>query len=188
MLEDFGLAYGVALVAELGDKSQLAAASFGARHRVGPVLLGFALGAAAALGLGVLLGAAVGDLLPERARATVAGALFLVFAAWSLRSEDDDEEAVVAVRAGVVFAGVAFAVFLAEMGDKTQFATAALAARQSPLWTWAGATLGEVTASGAAILIGAWLGPRLPARALRLGGAVVFAAVGAALLADGLLS
>lgn len=187
-MEEFWLAYGVALVAELGDKSQLAAASFGARHRVLPVLLGFTLGAAAALGLGVLLGAAVGDLLPEHVRPIMAGALFLIFAAWSLRSQDDDEESAAAVRSGVVLVGVALAVFLAETGDKTQFATAALAARQSPLWTWLGATAGEVTASGAAILIGAWLGPRMPARVLRLGGAVVFAAVGVALLADGLRS
>lgn len=187
-MEHFWLAYGVALVAELGDKSQLAAASFGARHRMLPVLLGFALGAAAALGVGVLFGAAVGDLLPDTVRSMVAGALFLGFALWSLRSHDDDEEAAGAVRARVVFVGVAFAVFLAEMGDKTQFATAALAARQPALPTWLGATLGEVTASGAAILIGAWLGPRMPERVLRVGGAVVFAVVGVALVAEGLLS
>ncbi|HWH32245.1 MAG TPA: TMEM165/GDT1 family protein [Egibacteraceae bacterium] len=186
-MEDFALAYGVALVAELGDKSQLAAASFGARHRVLPVLLGFTLGAAAALGLGVLLGAAVGELLAPEARSVVAGTLFLAFAAWSLRSDDRDEQASAAVRARVVFAGVALAVFVAEMGDKTQFATAALAARQAALPTWLGATLGEVTASGAAILVGAWLGPRMPERALRIGGAVVFAAVGIAMLADGLV-
>lgn len=185
-MEQFWLACGVALIAELGDKSQLAAASFGARHRLAPVLLGFTLGAAAALGLGVLLGAAVGDLLPQAVRSVVAGALFLVFALWSLRSHDEDAESAAAVRSGVVFAGVAFAVFLAEMGDKTQFATAALAARQSPLWTWLGATLGEVAASGAAILVGAWLGPRMPERALRLGGAAVFALVGVWLVADGL--
>lgn len=185
-MEEFWLTYGVALVAELGDKSQLAAASFGARHRVLPVLLGFTLGAAAALGLGVALGAAVGDLLPQGVRSVVAGALFLAFAAWSLRSEDTDEESARAVRARVVFAGVALAVFAAEMGDKTQFATAALAARQSALPTWLGATAGEVTASGAAILIGSWLGPRMPERALRVGGAAVFAAVGVAMLWGGL--
>jgi putative Ca2+/H+ antiporter (TMEM165/GDT1 family) len=116
----------------------------------------------------------------------VAGGLFLVFALWSLRAHDEDAESAAAVRSGVVFVGVAFAVFLAEMGDKTQFATAALAARQSPLWTWLGATLGEVAASGAAILVGAWLGPRMPARMLRLGGAAVFALVGVWLVADGL--
>jgi len=185
-MEEFWLACGVALIAELGDKSQLAAASFGARHRLAPVLLGFTLGAAAALGLGVLLGAAVGDLLPHAVRSVVAGALFLVFALWSLRSHDEDAESAAAVRTGVVLVGVAFAVFLAEMGDKTQFATAALAARQSPLSTWLGATLGEVLASGAAILVGAWLGPRMPERILRLGGAVVFALVGVWLLVDGL--
>lgn len=185
-MDEFVLAYGVALVAELGDKSQLAAASFGARHRLAPVLAGFTLGAAAALGLGVLLGAAVGDLLPAQARSVVAGALFVAFALWSLRDHDEDAESAAAVRGGVVLVGVAFAVFLAEMGDKTQFATAALAARQSPLWTWLGATAGEVTASGAAILVGAWLGPRMPERILRLGGAAVFAVVGVLLLAEGL--
>jgi Ca2+/H+ antiporter, TMEM165/GDT1 family len=80
---------------------------------------------------------------------------------------------------------IAFAVvFLAELGDKTMPVTAALAARDSPVATWFGATLG-ITASGAlAVFVGRALGDRLPRRATRIGASVLFALFGVLLLVE----
>lgn len=183
---DFFLAFGVALLAELGDKSQLAAVAFGARHRFLPVLTGFAIGSLVTLGLAVLLGAWLGELLPADVRSYIAGGLFTVFAVWTLLSHDEDEPEVRAVQTGLLVVGVAVAVVMAELGDKTMFATAALASRQSAVPTWLGASAGMITASTVAMGIGAFLGPRLPQRMLRRGGAAVFAAVAVGLVVSGL--
>lgn len=181
------LALGVIFVAELGDKSQIAALSFAARYPLLPVLAGFTLAVMAVQGVASLAGVAVGGLLPPDVRSLAAGLLFLGFAAWTLRGDHDEDEAVATRTTGAILLGVFAAVFLAELGDKTMLATAVLAAEHGALTAWAGATLGTLLASGAAMLLGRWLGGRLPARGIRLGAAALFAAVGLALIADGLL-
>jgi Ca2+/H+ antiporter, TMEM165/GDT1 family len=83
-----------------------------------------------------------------------------------------------------VFFSIVGAMVLAELGDKTMLATATLAARDSPVATWFGATLG-ITASGAlAVFVGRVLGDRLPRRATRIGASVLFAVFGVLLLVD----
>ncbi len=74
-------------------------------------------------------------------------------------------------------------VFVAELGDKTMLATAALAAHEPPLPTWLGGTAGFVLADALAIGLGTTLFRRLPVRAVRLGTAALFAALGLVLLA-----
>ena len=73
-------------------------------------------------------------------------------------------------------------VFLAELGDKTQLATLALATTNGILPTWIGATIGEVAADALAVLVGARLGTRLPERLLRHASAAAFALFGVLLL------
>jgi putative Ca2+/H+ antiporter (TMEM165/GDT1 family) len=74
--------------------------------------------------------------------------------------------------------------FVAELGDKTMLATATLAARGNPALVWIGATAGIVVAGGLGIAGGRGLGSRLPARALRLTSAALFAAFGVIVLAS----
>jgi putative Ca2+/H+ antiporter (TMEM165/GDT1 family) len=181
------LVLGVIFVAELGDKSQIAALSFAARYPLLPVLVGFTLAVMAVQGVAALAGAAVGGLLPPDIRSLVAGLLFLGFAAWTLRGEDEEDEQASSRTSGAILLGVFTAVFLAELGDKTMLATTVLAAEHGALVAWLGATLGTLLASGAAMLLGRWLGGRLPARTLRLGAAALFAVVGLALVWDALL-
>lgn len=175
-------ALALVFVAELGDKTQLAALGFGARHRLGPVLVGVTLGYAASTLVSVLLGGLLGAALPTRPLAIAGGLLFLGFAIRALLAGPDDDERAARVRAGNVVASVAVAMFVAELGDKTMLTTAALAAQGRPALVWVGATAG-ITASGmVAVVVGRATGARLPEQAIRWGSAVLFAGFGVALL------
>jgi putative Ca2+/H+ antiporter (TMEM165/GDT1 family) len=83
-----------------------------------------------------------------------------------------------------VAAAIAF--FLAELGDKTMLASMTLAARNGILGTWIGATAGMVGADAIAVLVGATLGRRLPARAIRILAATLFLLFGVLLIVEGL--
>ena len=178
-------ALGIVFLAELGDKTQLVALGFGARHRLGPVLAGVALAYAATNLLSVVVGGLLGAALPTRALGLGGGVLFIGFALWSLRPEDDDEDAEVeaAGRRGRVVLSVALAMFVAELGDKTMLATATLAAQGNPVLVWIGATIGIILSGSVGVFVGRATGARLPERTIRIGSAALFAAFGIALIA-----
>ena len=195
-MESLLAALGLVFVAELGDKTQLVALGFGARHRLRPVLFGVAIAYAASNLLSVVVGGLLGVALPVRAIGIVGGLLFLGFAVWTLRDAeaggpgeedaiDGQGPALVAGRSIVV--SVAAAMFLAELGDKTMLATATLAAQGSPLHTWVGATVGIILSGTLGVLVGRVFGARLPERVTRLGSAALFALFGAVLLVANLV-
>jgi Ca2+/H+ antiporter, TMEM165/GDT1 family len=181
---------GLVFVAELGDKTQLVALGFGARHRLGPVLLGVAIAYAISNLLSVVVGGLLGVALPMRAVALVGGLLFLGFAAWTLRDPDagsgeradGDGDGRMAIDHRSIVLSVAGAMFVAELGDKTMLATATLAAQGSPLHTWVGATVGIILSGVLGVLLGRVFGARLPERVTRFGSAALFAVFGAVLL------
>lgn len=176
-------ALGVVFLAELGDKTQLVALGFGARHRLGPVLVGVALAYAATNLLSVVVGGLLGAALPTRALGLGGGIVFIGFALWSLRAEDDDDdETVGAPDRGRVVVSVAAAMFVAALGDKTMLATATLAAQGNPVLVWVGATVGIILSGSVGVLIGRATGARLPERTIRLGSAALFAVFGVALI------
>jgi putative Ca2+/H+ antiporter (TMEM165/GDT1 family) len=181
---------GLVFVAELGDKTQLVALGFGARHRVGPVLVGVAIAYAVSNLLSVVVGGLLGVALPVRAIGLIGGVLFLGFAAWTLRewgadtgddAVPDGQEGPAVDRRSIVLS-VAAAMFVAELGDKTMLATATLAAQGSPVHTWVGATVGIILSGALGVLLGRVFGARLPERVTRLGSAALFALFGAVLL------
>ncbi len=180
--------FGVIFVAELPDKTALAALVLATRHRPLPVFIG----AAAALTIQSLVAVAAGQvvsLLPQRPVHVFAGGLFLISALlmWR-RSDDADGE----VKDGDGAAGfwrstrvVFVVVFIAEWGDLTQLATAALASRyQSPFIVFSGATLALWAVAALAIVVGHRAGKLLDPNVTKRIAAVVFALIGAALLAD----
>lgn len=181
-------ALALVFVAELGDKTQLVALGLGARHRLAPVLAGIAIAYAITNLISVLIGSVLGATLPTRAISIGGGLLFLAFAAWTLRSAgDDDDEAEVAEVAGrSVVLTVASAMVVAELGDKTMLATATLAADGNPVLVWVGATIGIILSGGLGVVAGRVLGDRLPARATRIGAALLFAGFGIVLLVAGI--
>lgn len=182
MLVAVGAAFGVVFVAELGDKTQLLALGFGARHRLPVVALGLALGFGAASAIASVVGGVLGAALPERPIAIVAGLMFLLFAVLALRGEDDDEHSRRSFATRSVVASIAVSIVLAEMGDKTQLATAALAARNNPVGTWIGATAGETAAAMVGAFAGQRIGRRLDERVLRYVSAALFVVFGVVLL------
>jgi putative Ca2+/H+ antiporter (TMEM165/GDT1 family) len=184
-MTDLFSAFGLVFLAELGDKSMLLAIAFAARYRPWPVLGGIAIAALVMLGLSTLVGAALGAALPERALAIGGGLLFLGFGVWTLRDDDDDEEAT-ELRSSSVLVGVTLAFLVAEFGDKTMLATATLASTQAPVVTWLGAAAGMTLASGIAIAIASLAGARLPERVVRLVAAGAFLLFGVLLLWEGL--
>src|SRR5580704_5992767 len=177
--------FAVVFVAELPDKTALAALVLATRHKPWPVLLG----TCAALTVQSLVAVAAGQLvslLPGRIVHVVAGVVFLASAvAMWLRKQDAGEadgegKATFAKAAWTAFV----VVFIAEWGDLTQIATAALAARYAaPVAVFVGATAALWAVSAIAVFVGHRAGRFLSPAVTQKVAAVLFALVGAALLA-----
>ena len=188
VLVAFGVSFGAIFVAEMGDKSQLMALAFATRFKPIPILIGITIATALVHAVSVGIGAILQVTLPTRVINIVAGLLFLGFAAWTLRGDtltDADEERVEQASGNSAVATASLAFFLSELGDKTMLATITLATTYSPFGVWLGSTIGMVAADALAIVVGRLLGTRLPARAVRIGAAVLFVAFGVALIIEG---
>ncbi|WP_420452145.1 TMEM165/GDT1 family protein [Ilumatobacter sp.] len=189
LLGAVAVAFGIVFVAELGDKTQLLALGFGARHPLRTVALGLTLGYGAAGLVAAAVGGILGSALPQRPIEIVGGVVFVVFAVLAVRDVDGNGDGDAdAERAGVrrspsVVASIALTIAVAEMGDKTQIATAALAARSNPIATWVGATAGAVASGMIGAYAGTMVGDRIPDAALRWASAVLFTLFGVAMLA-----
>lgn len=186
-MDAFVLSFVVVFLAELGDKSQLMALAFASRYRAWTVLLAVTIATLIVHAGSVLLGSVVAVALPMALIQVLAGLAFFVFAAWTLRGdslgEEDESRAKRTGRWAVLTIGTAF--FLAELGDKTMLATVTLATTEEPWGTWLGSTAGMVAADAIAIGIGAFLGTRLPERAVKVFAAAAFVVFGVLLIVEG---
>ncbi len=176
-------AFGVVFLAELGDKTQLLAVNFGSRYSLRQVIAGLALGYGAASLVAVTVGGLLGASLPQRPIEIAGGLIFIVFGLLALRTDDDAEDQRRSAVRSSVGATIGLAIFVAEMGDKTQIATATLAARSNPIGTWIGATAGEVASGMIGVLAGSMVGDRIPATTMKWVSALLFVAFGIAMLA-----
>ena len=183
------LGFGVIFVAELGDKSQLMALTYALRYRWW-VVLGAILAATTLVhALSVFFGHFLGMSIPSHLMSIAGGLAMLAFALWTLRGDElsDGESAKAARVGGSVFLAVMSAFMLAELGDKTMFATITLATDNDWLGIWIGSTLGMVAADAVAIAVGRVLGKHLPERAVALFAAALFLGFAVWLLTEGLL-
>ena len=183
-MESLLVSIGVVALAEVGDKTQLLAFLLAARFKKpAPIILGILAATLVNHGLAGALGAWItANVSPEILR-WVLGASFLGMAAWTLVPDKiEEEEARVAQRFGV-FGATSITFFLAEMGDKTQVATVALAAHYgAPLLVVVGTTLGMLLADVPAVFIGEKLATRIPMQLVHVVAAAIFALLGAATL------
>lgn len=166
-LESFLVSTGVVALGEMGDKTQLLALLLAARFkRPAPIVAGiFAATLVNHLGAGAL-GSWIAQWLGPGLLRWVIGFGFLAMAAWILVPDRVDDDAAVAPARWGVFATTAVTFFMAEMGDKTQIATVALAARYHELLAVvAGTTLGMLIADVPAVFVGDRLSRRLASRA-----------------------
>ena len=178
-LEAFLVSTGVVALAEIGDKTQLLAFILAARFRKPVPIIGAILAATLANHeLAGAVGAWITSLLGPQTLRIVLGLSFIAMALWTLIPDRLDEGAAKLPHAGV-FATTLVAFFLAEMGDKTQIATVALAARYHAFGAVvAGTTLGMMIANVPAVLIGGRLAHRLPIRLVHAIAAAIFAVLG----------
>ena len=183
-MESLLVSTGVVALAEIGDKTQLLAFILAARFRKpAPIILGILLATIANHSLAGALGAWItASVSPEILR-WVLGLSFIAMAAWTLIPDEiEAEEARVAKRFGV-FGATLITFFLAEMGDKTQVATVALAAHYAtPVLVVIGTTMGMLIADVPAVFIGEKLSARIPMRLVHSVAAAIFALLGVATL------
>jgi putative Ca2+/H+ antiporter (TMEM165/GDT1 family) len=185
MLEAFLVSAGIVALAEMGDKTQLLALVLAARYkRPLPIVFGIFLATLSNHALAAWLGAWITSLTGREAMRWILGASFLAMAAWSLVPDKLGGEEAKRARFGA-FGATLVAFFLVEMGDKTQIATVALAARYvSIAAVVAGSTLGMMLANVPAVYVGERLLRRVPAKAVRRAAAAIFALLGALALVD----
>ncbi|MFS0884897.1 TMEM165/GDT1 family protein [Aeromicrobium sp. 179-A 4D2 NHS] len=180
-MEAVFIAAALVFVAELGDKSQLMAMTFATRYRARTVIIGMGIACAVINLASALIGEALGRFIPEDALRIVAGVVFLAFAAltaWSLRGEEHEEELAIVPHSGQALLAVGLAFSLAELGDKTMFATMTLATQYPWWWVWIGSTAGMVVSITLAVLLGKQILKVMPVRAVHALAAVLFAALG----------
>jgi len=183
-MEAFLVGTGVVALAEIGDKTQLLAFLLAARFkRPLPIILGILVATLINHGLAGALGAWITTAVSPGALRWVLGLSFIGMALWTLIPDAiDDTESQVATRLGV-FGATFITFFLAEMGDKTQIATVALAAHYAaPVAVVIGTTLGMLIADVPAVLLGDKLAAKIPMSLVRKLAAAVFALLGVATL------
>jgi putative Ca2+/H+ antiporter (TMEM165/GDT1 family) len=166
-------------LAELGDKTQLLALVLAAKYRrPWLIALGILLATLANHALAGAFGALVSQWFAPQTLRWLVAASFLAVAAWTLIPDKIDESEAVPMRGHGVLLATMIAFFLAEIGDKTQIATAVLGAEYKPLWqVVAGTTCGMLIADVPAVWLGARFAHALPLRATRMVAAALFAAL-----------
>ena len=171
-------------VAEIGDKTQLLSFALAARlRRPWPIITGILLATLANHALAGTLGVWLATLAPPAPLRLVTAAAFVLFGVWALRPDTLDGPP--GARAAGAFISALTGFFLAEMGDKTQLATIALAARFQPLAAVIlGTTFGMMIANVPAVFIGEKLSDRLPMKHVRWLASALFILAGLASLLD----
>ncbi|MFO1268025.1 MAG: TMEM165/GDT1 family protein [Rubrivivax sp.] len=187
-METLAVSTGVVALGEIGDKTQLLALLLAARfRRPWPIVCGILVATLANHSLAAALGTWITRWVDPAVLRWVLGGSFIAVAVWMLvpdRIEAGEKHDAGRAGAWTVFSVTTFAFFLAEMGDKTQVATVMLAARYDALVAvTAGTTLGMMIANVPAVWLGEAAVKRLPAQLVHRIAAVVFAAIGVAVLA-----
>jgi putative Ca2+/H+ antiporter (TMEM165/GDT1 family) len=159
---------------EMGDKTQLLAFSLASRfRRPWTVMAGILLATLANHALASCVGAWISAYVPPRAMAGILAVTFIGFGLWTLRPDTLDENEKPSHFGPLLTTVVLF--FLAEMGDKTQFATIALGARfHSAVTVTLGTTLGMLASDGLAVFLGDRLSSKVQGRWLRIVAAGLF--------------
>ncbi|OPY00519.1 MAG: hypothetical protein A4E60_02246 [Syntrophorhabdus sp. PtaB.Bin047] len=166
------------VLAEMGDKTQLLAMAFASRYRWQTVLWGVFVATLVNHFLAVVAGSYLTRFVPMQYIQIAASASFILFGLWTIRGdtlEGEDKRFNFSP-----FWTVAVAFFFAEMGDKTQLATVALATKYSNIIVvWFGTTTAMIIADAIGIIIGIVMGKRIPERFVKWFAAIIFMLFGA---------
>ena len=182
-MEAFVISTGIVALAEIGDKTQLLAFLLAAKFRKPvPIVLGILVATLANHAFAAALGAWINTLMGPEVMRWVLGISFIAMAGWTLIPDKLDEEESSLGKYGV-FATTLIAFFLAEMGDKTQIATVALAARyDAVIAVVAGTTVGMMIANVPAVYFGERIANKISLKLVHGIAAALFLALGVATL------
>jgi len=186
-MEALLVSIGVVALAEIGDKTQLLTLALASRYgRPWPIIAGIITATVVNHAIAGAVGAwLTGALGPDLVRWVLAVS-FIAMAAWVFVPDRLHNGAGASRTVRGVFLSTTVLFFLAEIGDKTQIATVALAARFSSLAAVVlGTTIGMVVANAPVAIFGEPLARRLPTRAVRAITACAFGALGIGVLAFG---
>jgi Ca2+/H+ antiporter, TMEM165/GDT1 family len=179
-MEAFLISTGVVALAEMGDKTQLLAFILAARFKKPlPIVLGIFCATVVNHGLAGALGAWITSAVSPDIMRWLLGLSFMGMAVWTMIPDKiEEEETQVAQRLGV-FGATLVTFFFAEMGDKTQIATVALAAHYgAPLLVVTGTTLGMLIADVPAVFVGNKFAEKIPMKLVHSIAAGIFAVMG----------
>ena len=186
-MDAFLISTGIVALAEMGDKTQLLALILAARFRKPvPIILGILVATLLNHAGAGAIGHWVTALFGGEWLRWVLGASFLAMAFWIMIPDklDDEEDGVSRCCYGV-FGTTLATFFLAEMGDKTQIATVALAAKYSSLFAVvAGTTIGMLIANVPAVLLGEKVASKVPMKVVHGIAALLFVLLGILTLAN----
>ena len=183
-MESLLVSTGVVALAEIGDKTQLLAFLLAARFKKPlPIIAGILLATLVNHGLAGAVGAWITTTVSPEVLRWVLGASFIAMAVWTLIPDEiEEDESQIARRFGV-FGATLITFFLAEMGDKTQIATVAMAARyEDVMLVVIGTTLGMMISNVPAVFAGDKLASKIPMKLVHSIAAGVFAVLGVATL------
>jgi len=182
-MDAFLVATGIVGLAEIGDKTQLLAFLLAARFRRPlPIVAGIFVATLLNHAFAAAVGALVSELLGPSVMRWVLGLSFLGMAVWTMIPDQVDETEASLAKFGV-FATTVLSFFIAEMGDKTQVATVALAARyQDIVAVVAGTTFGMMLANVPAVYFGERIANKVPLTLVHGIAALIFAGLGVATL------
>lgn len=170
--------------AEMGDRTQLLALVLSARYcRPWPILAGILCATLVNHAAAGAIGATFGEFLTPLYLDGAVGVSMIAMAVWTLKPDKLDRDAATAGR-GSAFVATLIGFFVAEIGDKTQIATAALAAAYPSLVAVvAGTTCGMLLANAPVVFCGNAFADRLPMVSIRYGAAALFAVLGIVFIA-----
>jgi Ca2+/H+ antiporter, TMEM165/GDT1 family len=168
----------IVALAEMGDKTQLLAFVLAAKlKRKTPIILGIFFATLANHFLAGYVGLWIAKILSPETLKWIVAISFFVFGLWTLKPDDLDKEK--KLMGSSVFVTTLFAFFIVEMGDKTQLATIALAARfDSLLYVVMGTTLGMMIANVPAVWLGETLAHRINMKVMHVVAALLFVLLG----------
>jgi Ca2+/H+ antiporter, TMEM165/GDT1 family len=166
-------------IAEMGDRTQLLSLVLAARYRrPWPIIAGILCATLANHSVAGIVGVWFGSLLKPHILAIVVGVSMIVMAIWTLQPDKLDETTGASSATGAFLATLT-SFFIAEIGDKTQIATLALAAAYPNLLAVvAGTTAGMMLANVPVVFLGKAFASRLPLKAIRYGAAALFVVLG----------
>lgn len=182
-MESFIVSTGIVALAEVGDKTQLLAFILAAKFRKPiPIIVGILVATIANHACAGALGSWITSLVAPETMRWVLGLSFIGMAIWTLIPDKFDEDEAKLAKFGV-FGTTLIAFFLAEMGDKTQVATVALAAQYHAFFSVvAGTTFGMMIANVPAVLLGDKIAHKMPVRVVHAIAAGIFGILGVATL------